>query len=127
MDFDSLCLYYQGVWDNSWSRCSPGHHITHLAVRGMKDYGTNIDDYGATNVKVVCSDNQTVQGKGGTDGEWTNLVQCPSHMRICGLRAKIQQYQTNQDNTALNRIQLYCCPQALEGSQRIFISLLAVY
>ena len=105
-------------------RCSTGHYITHLAVRGMKDYGTNIDDYGATNVKVVCSDNETVQGKGGEEGEWTDLVRCPSHMKICGLRAKIQQYKRNQDNTALNRIQLQCCKNENAGTyfQRIYFS-----
>ena len=104
-----------GKWDESWTKCPIGEHITQLAVRGMQELGRIGDDYGATNVKVVCSSGKLFEGNGGKEGVWTDLIGCPKNMDICGMRAMIQRDQGIGDDTALNRIQLSCCQKPNSG------------
>ena len=104
-----------GEWDELWTRCPNGEHVTKLAVRGMEARGNEGDNYGATNVKVVCSGGTILVGKGGEEGVWTDFVECLEGMQICGIRAKIEDNKSVGDNTALNRIQLLCCHKDEKG------------
>ena len=95
-----------GTWDETWSVCAPNQLITKIAVRGTIDLGDNGDDYGATNVKAVCSDGHVLERNKekevwrSTAGGWTHYVECPQDMKICGVRAKIDEYDETIDNTA---------------------------
>ena len=118
---------YVGEWDDTWTRCADGEHVTKIAVRGtgvLRIAGA--DNHGATNVKIECSDGQTLEGKGGEEGVWTDFEECPNDMKICGVRAKIEDIKVVGDNTGLNRIQLSCCSKGKFGNKSIFLCFLAI-
>ena len=97
-----------GDWDENWSKCPIGEHVKKVALRGMVSQGSG-DDFGATNVKIVCSGGSEVVGTGYDKGTWTQSKGCGNGERICGVRAMIEGSQGKGDDTALNRIQLSCC------------------
>ena len=65
---------------------------------------------GATNVRMLCSGGDVHDGGGLLDGDWVGYNACPPDTAVCGVRAKTQPDQGSGDDTAVNRLQLECCP-----------------
>ena len=51
-----------------------------------------------------------ILGGGINKGDWAGYNACPVNHIVCGVRAMIEEWQQQGDDTALNRIQLECCP-----------------
>ena len=48
-------------------------------------------------------------GYWGSYGSWSES--CAANTAVCGIRTKIEAPQGRGDDTALNDIELFCCPQ----------------
>ena len=98
-----------GTW-TSWTTCNDDGFVERLDVRGTRSRPGDVDDYGATNVRIECSGGDIQTGGGLSHGDWVGFQGCPTGYYICGARAQIEGFQGgNVDDTALNRIQLGCC------------------
>ena len=103
-----------GDWASEWTKCPAGEYITHVGVRGMAEQSGSLDDYGATNMKVKCSGGSELTGPNVVDkGDWTELKSCPRGKTFCGVRAKVEGDVGGGDDTALNKLQLFCCKGTL--------------
>ena len=66
------------------------------------------DDTAANNLKLICSDGDTLEGDGTTWGIWTGTQKCQSNQAMCGLQTQIN--NEGPDSTGLNNINVKCCP-----------------
>ena len=99
-----------GTW-TSWKTCNDDEYVTEFDLKGMKEVGSQRDDYGATNVRIRCSGGDERVGDGLPVGQWVGYTSCPVGTFICGGRALIEGKQGKRDDTALNRLQMGCCKQ----------------
>ncbi|XP_075061815.1 vitelline membrane outer layer protein 1 homolog [Mixophyes fleayi] len=74
----------------------------------VEPYRGNGDDTAANNIKIQCSNGQTLEAAGGpwgTYGSWSNACE----YEVCGIRTKVEPYQGEGDDTAFNDLRMYCC------------------
>ncbi|XP_053908740.1 vitelline membrane outer layer protein 1 homolog [Cuculus canorus] len=98
----------RGTWSSPLS-CNRGH-LTAFRLRVEASRGL-WDDTAANNVDMACSDGRVLEGQGGRAGTWGNWSSsCPHGGGICGLRTRLEAPQRGGDDTALNSVDMFCCP-----------------
>lgn len=56
-------------------------------------------------------DGTQVDIKGGMHwGSWRGVTYCPNNHYVCGINQRVEGRQGNGDDTAVNDLQIYCCP-----------------
>ncbi|XP_075434087.1 vitelline membrane outer layer protein 1-like [Ascaphus truei] len=95
-----------GSWTSTVS-CHTGFLIA-FSLRAEPPRGYGDDNAAATNIMFKCSDQSVIKGSGhswGSYGGWSESCK----IGICGIRTKVQVYQGDGDDTALNDVQFSCC------------------
>lgn len=102
----------EGKW-GEWStnkRCADKTLIDGLQMRIEAEQGSG-DDTGLNNIRVHCSDGKVVEGTPPVQwGDWHDMHYCPQGMAAAGFVTKVEDDQGGRDDSALNRIQLFCRP-----------------
>jgi len=75
--------------------------------------GPKIDDGATLGVEVRCQNGQTM--KAGIDRtieneRWTQWMECPAGWAVAGLKTQVEESKIRNDDTALNRVGIYCRP-----------------
>ncbi|MCX4244783.1 M57 family metalloprotease [Paraliomyxa miuraensis] len=115
----SLISSHDGLW-GSWyatSSCPGSNNYLKSARMRIESSqgGGNEDDTAANDVQFGCSQGETIHAPGGQGwGSWNSWKQCPSGTAVCGLRSRVESYQGDGDDTAMNGLDLKCCN--LDGS-----------
>ena len=96
--------------------CDPGYYVTAFRLDVEPDEGAG-DDTAANNLVVQCRLLNTTTGQYELDGEspttwgrrqaWSES--CPLNSAVCGLKTRVEAYQGDVDDTALNDVEMYCC------------------
>ena len=81
-----------------------------VALRRMKGQTGESDHFEATNLKLICG-TEEAEGTGYEKGDWSEPQGCDGKEMICDLRTKIEGKQGGGDDTALNMVQILCCPE----------------
>lgn len=99
----------QGFWGN-WGRVFPClDNSTAIGIQLKVERSQNIlDDTGANNLRMICSDRLIHEGDGTLWGKWLTKSVCPRKMAVCGLRTMVENW-TDNDDTALDSIDIACC------------------
>ena len=53
---------------------------------------------------------RTIQAHDGLWGDWSRPVMAPPNYYVAGIAVRFENDQRGGDDTALNAVQLYCCP-----------------
>lgn len=96
-----------------WLTCRKNSHVTAFDLRSVQDRKI-LDDYGAVNVDMKCSNGVELLGNGLNRGRWSGFKKCPSNTYFCGVKAKIE-YTAIVDHTGLNQMSFLCCK--VEGNK----------
>ena len=114
--------YYQGSKLHVWG-CPNNWYLNAIKVNSEPDqggstiFGFKNDDMALTNVKVWCKnprDGSESMNEGPADmpddATWTRKETCQAYYGIVGLKLQIEDYLWGDldDNTALNKITVYC-------------------
>lgn len=69
------------------------------------------DDTGANSVEFQCSQSAMVLKAlgGGPWGSWGAWQTCPTGSAVCGITSLFEEPRKNQDDTAMNGMNLHCC------------------
>ncbi|CAG2236366.1 unnamed protein product [Mytilus edulis] len=105
-----------GYWTGE-ALCPPKTFLTAYSLQ-VHPYSASYDSTGANYLRFRCryfKDEFDVVdlsyppgiGRYGTYGEWSDS--CSVNSAICGLQTKIEAYQGQLDNTALNDVKFFCC------------------
>ena len=100
--------YLWGSW-RAWKTCSNNGYVIEVDVKGTASLGASADDYGATNMRMKCSEGDILDGGGLSNGQWAGYQGCPAGSFFCGAKAQIESDAGAGDDTTLNRIQMGCC------------------
>ncbi len=97
-----------GVWDEFQSCPNYGYAIG-VQMRIEKNQGQHDDDTAMTNLRLLCSGGWTLTGTPPAQwGDWGREHRCPAGMALAGFVSKVEDDQGVDDDTALNRIQMFC-------------------
>lgn len=83
----------------------------------------SINGHGVASKQPVMIPNRpynTVSSIDGFWGEWGNIVKCPADQYVKGYRLRSEPKQGDDDDTALNDIELYCSPLNISGNAKIY-------
>ena len=58
-----------------------------------------------------------VLDRSGTWGRWTEPRFCPPGAYVCGLQQRIEPWQEDGDDTAMNAVAFYCCPLSTDQAE----------
>lgn len=101
-----------GEWD-AMKQCrgSAGKaRLNGIQMRIEKDQGSG-DDSSLNNVRMQCTNGEILEGTPPVQwGDWQAMHHCPDGMAMVGFMAKVEDDQGPGDDTALNRIQMFCRP-----------------
>lgn len=104
----------QGYW-GSWGQvytCVDNSTAIGIQLRVEKSQGI-LDDTGANNLRMVCSDRLVHEGDGTIWGKWLTKSLCPRRTALCGLRTLVESWDRSDvldnDDTALNNADIACC------------------
>ncbi|XP_075433763.1 vitelline membrane outer layer protein 1-like [Ascaphus truei] len=95
-----------GSWTSTFS-CHTGFLIA-FSLRAEPRWIYGDDHSAASNIMFKCSDQSVIKGSGnpwGSYGDWSESCE----IGICGIRTKVQVYQSDGDDTALNDVKFSCC------------------
>lgn len=79
-----------GKWGDIFS-CVDNSTAIGIQLRVEKPQGPVIDDTGANNMRLLCSDFLNHEGDGMVWGTWQNPSVCPRKTAICGLRTLVEE------------------------------------
>lgn len=89
----------KGPWGTGRTRmfCATGPAIG-FQLKVQKSQGRSIDDAATVNVKMICANGQILegfdeQGDEYVDTVWSDPVQCPENMAICGMQTQVEPIQ----------------------------------
>ncbi|XP_045117779.1 vitelline membrane outer layer protein 1 homolog [Portunus trituberculatus] len=89
--------------------CEPGTFLHGVRLWVEEPQGV-LDDVGATDVDMVCSDGRVLYGGGACWGDHSGWFTCPQGYAICGIRTRVEGWAGLMgDNTALNDLMMVCC------------------
>jgi len=108
-----------GGWASS-SRCSAGYKGADFKFERNQGGG---DDTAANGLELVCaSGGSHMTSNMGPWGSWKGYQYCNSGQRICGIQTRVERHQgsgRNEDDTALNGVDLRCCGKVSSVSVRL--------
>jgi len=103
-----------GNW-TEWRECTPGTFVTGFNLRydDIKRFHRRSDMYGASQIKMRCS-NDTVLGPDGIDmGKWARandlFAGCSATSTFCGFAAEVLDHRGRHDDSGIIRIRFLCC------------------
>ena len=98
-----------GSWASS-AQCSAGFTGADFKVEGKQGGG---DDTAANALELVCaSGGSRFVSNNGVWGSWEGYKYCSTGQRICGIQTRVEPAQggdDDEDDTALNGVDLRCC------------------
>ncbi|KAL2104241.1 hypothetical protein ACEWY4_001109 [Coilia grayii] len=95
-----------GEW-TSGNYC-PSGRLDSFQLRVERDQG-NGDDTAANNIRFGCTDGSIIEGYGLDWGDWGYWSgKCSTG--ICSMMTRLEAQLDNGDDTALNDVQMFCCP-----------------
>lgn len=104
-----------GKW-KSWQFCDTKtdnafyQYVTGFNLRSEANQYEE-DDSGANDVKFKCRNKRELDGQGTSYGTWDNddFRECPYESFLCGVQAKIEADQYEEDDTGINQLKFICC------------------
>jgi len=94
-----------GSWGSLYS-CIPGFISGfNLQVEGNQGPG---DDTATNTFRASCTDGKTVDAVGGAWGSFRSHRYCDARHAVCGVQTQVE--SAASDETALNNVNLLCCP-----------------
>ncbi len=60
---------------------------------------------------------QRIDADGGSWGTWRDEYMCPERHYVCGIQQRIEGWQRDGDDTAMNGLRMFCCPLFTTGSE----------
>jgi hypothetical protein len=69
----------------------------------------NKDDTATNNMRLICSNNDVLEGDGTGWGSWTGQRRCLDGYYLCGIQTQVEPRLRNGDDTALNNVRMQCC------------------
>lgn len=108
-DGKTICSGSNG-W-GSWTRsgtCNEGFLGANFKVEDQQGGG---DDTSANELLLECGTGlSNTHAGGGGWGRWLGYKRCANNnQRICGIQTRIERFQGDGDDTALNGVDLKCC------------------
>lgn len=104
--------------DGKWGEvkwCPNGTVITGFSLKSVPDRGPFKDDLGATSFRVYCgnpfegrSTKLLLESDKNEWGTWTGDQFCDKGFAVCGIKSQVE--ARAKDTTALNNVNLHCCP-----------------
>ena len=121
---------HTGYTNPEWTKaimwqCPDNWYLNAIQVNSEEDQGGSSifqsgDDMALTNVRLWCKNPNDPTSMGEimnegpghmpSDARWTDKKTCPKYYGIMGLKLKIEKEQGSGDDTALNKIIVYCEP-----------------
>lgn len=106
---------HPGFWGN-WgeeAKCPKGTYAMQFKLKVEPPQGRG-DDTGANSVAFTChrvpmAIIEIEASGGGGWGSWSSWVLGPQYSAICGVRAKVEDWQRGGDDTALNDLEFTWC------------------
>ncbi|GAB3059248.1 metallophosphoesterase [Stenotrophomonas tumulicola] len=99
-----------GEWDD-FQACPNYGHAVGFQMRIESDQGSG-DDTAMGNLNLFCSGGWILTGRPPAQwGEWGTKHMCPPGMALRGFTSKVEDDQRHYDDSALNRIQMFCGPE----------------
>ncbi|XP_074540190.1 vitelline membrane outer layer protein 1-like [Halichoeres trimaculatus] len=98
---------YFGDWSSP--QYCPSGVLTSFQLRVESHQGLFGDDTAANNIKFRCSSNPVLEGPGMHWGEYGHWSETCTDGGICGIEAKMEDYQLGLDDSTLNDVRFHCC------------------
>lgn len=85
---------------------------TNIEERVSAKFDTRLTNIESINSKLRDSKEGTVVtvSGGGPWGSWKQVSYCPTNHYVCGLQQRVEKKQGDGDDTALNSVNMVCCP-----------------
>ena len=102
-----------GPW-MATKNCKSGYFVSGFR---LDVHTARTDQTGAANLAVKCRTLYSYWGQYILDGKsgipWVSTKywssSCPLNSAVCGLRTRVEKWQRDGDDTALNNVEMYCC------------------
>ena len=105
-----------GTW-GTWEHCPKGSYVYGYKMKSERNQGQGKDDDdSATNgIQLLCykgdgsgSANGQLTSSEGPWGDWLSSRKCATGKPITGFKVQFEKQQGNGDDTALNKVRMYC-------------------